>query len=258
MKEIYLDGNRWYEIETARYPSVNTILFATESPEAKRRLANWKHKQLEKFLNANRTCQNCAHFIKGGCAAGEKLRSPLTKKHRCKSFAPIDAVSKAREKHMEAARSRGTAVHQHIENYFQGGDLPTSGTCKYSSQITYLLKNFNEGKILIECAVFSAVHRFAGRVDFCGEYQDQIVVADWVTTDRSYLQRDHFERKFLQCAGYALAIAEMKLTIPTEIIVVAMSPTGAELFREPLDKWAELWLKRVEQFWENQAMLESD
>jgi hypothetical protein len=44
----------------------------------------------------------------------------------------------------------------------------------------------------------------------------------------------------------------MGLTTPTEIIVVAMSPSSAELFREPLNKWAELWLKRVEQFWENQ------
>lgn len=254
MREIYLDGNRWYEIGAAatRYPSVNTILSATESPEAKRRLANWKFKQLKKFISANRTCENCAFLIEGDCSAGQTLRSPLTKKHRCKEFALNDDMKAELLAHQEIARNRGTAVHKNIENWFKHGIMPRPVICPYSSQITYLLKNLNEGKILIECVVFSAVHQFVGRVDFCGEYQDQIVVADWVTTDRNYLARENFERKFLQCAGYALAIAEMELIAPTEIIVVAMSPSSAELFRGPLDKWTELWLERVEQFWKNQ------
>lgn len=256
IKEIYLDGNRWYEViqgnQAERFPSVNTILSATESPEAKQRLANWKFKQSQKFFNANRMCANCVHFVDDNCTAGEKLRSIKTK-NRCKSFAPTEALLAAKNAHGESARNRGTAVHENIENWFNLGILPTPEICPYSSQITHLLKNLEVGKIFVEKAVASMTHGYSGRVDFCGEYLDQVVVADWVTTDRNYLQRENFERKFLQCAGYAIAIEEMGLAQPTEILVVAMGKNTAELYREPLDKWAELWLKRVEQFWEMQS-----
>ncbi|AXH76802.1 MAG: hypothetical protein [Caudoviricetes sp.] len=269
INEIYLNGSRWYRVEHGQYsedlPSVNTILTTTESAENKKRLANWKHKQAQKFFNANRTCLNCLHLkseitsktlslVHRECGAGEKLRSPLTKKHRCKSFVLNAEMEAAKSQHGSKARDRGSKVHEHIQDWFLQGILPTPKLCKYSSQIVHLLKNLKDGKLLVEEPVFSKEHGYCGRVDFCGEYLDQVVVADWVTTDRNYLQRENFERKFLQCAGYALAIAEMKLTIPTEIIVVAMTPDRAELYREPLDKWTELWLKRVEQFWEMQPL----
>lgn len=266
--EFYVDGCRWYRVNRGSFtedlPSVNTILTATESAESKKRLANWKFKQAQKFFNANRKCLNCHHLVSKvtsvtlhmvdrSCGANEKLRSPIDKKHRCKSFQLNAEMEAAKIEHGEKARNRGTDVHKHIEDWFVHGVIPTLEACKYSSQITYLLKNLAEGDHRVEEPVFSAEHGYAGRVDFFGEYADQTVVIDWVTTDRTYLQRENFERKFLQCAGYSLAIAEMKLAVPTEIIVVAMTPTSAELFREPLDKWRELWLERVELFWSMQA-----
>lgn len=268
--EVYLGENsdRWYRVnlgnQTEDFPSVNTILRTTESPENKKRLANWKRKQAEKFFNANRTCKNCLFYqssltsktlslVDHACGVGEKLRSPIDKKHRCKSFALNAEMEAARVAHGEKARERGSEVHKHIQNWFDFGIMPTPEHCKYASKIPHLLKNLAEGKILVEEFVISQEHGYCGRVDFCGRYAGQIPVTDWVTTDRSFLQAENFERKFLQCAGYAIAIEEMKLATPTEIMVVAMSPTEARLFREPLEKWVELWLKRVELFWEMQA-----
>lgn len=262
--EISIEENRWYRVNfrthTEDLPSVNTILKVTESPENKKRLAAWKFKQSKKFLAQNRTCQNCAHFQSSVtsqtlrlsnqvCLVGEKLRSPIDKKHRCKSFAPNAEIKAAKIAHGEKSRERGSEVHRHIQNWFDSGVLPTPEHCQYASKISHLLKNLDGGKILVEEFVLSEKYSYGGRVDFCGEYAGQIPVTDWVTTDRNFLQAENFEHKFLQCAGYAIAIEEMNITKPTEIMVVAMSPTEAKLFREPLDKWTELWLKKVEQFW---------
>jgi hypothetical protein len=264
INEFYQDDRRWYRVEYGQYsedlPSVNTILSATESPEKKKQLANWKFKQSKKFVTTNRKCINCrylqsevgavnCHRVEFSCQVGEKLRSPIDKRHRCKKFDLNAEMEAAKLEHGEKARERGSKVHANIQDWFDNGKMPTVEMCKYSSQIIHLLKNLAEGKILVEDFVHSKTYGYGGRVDFCGEYADQIVVIDWVTTDRNYLQREHFKRKFLQSAGYALAIAEMKLTIPTEIIVVAMTPNQAQLYREPLDNWTELWLKRVEEFW---------
>lgn len=241
-------GERYYISKQGRFPSVNTILDATQSPEKKKRIAIWAKKSREKWLRSQRKCKNCTYLTRGKCEkgqTGEKLKSPW-RKNRCQSFqlrVELDTYDPGSE-----ARRRGTDAHHWIEQYFRTGKLAEVEDFPQRNQIKYFLENLREGTIAVEEAVFSLEHGYAGRVDFCGVYEDRIVVVDWTTTARGYIEKKWYADKLTQAAAYAIAIEEGGTHRVDEVIVIVMGPKKATMFRDPKERWAGQWMERLAQY----------
>lgn len=249
MEVIQTPYGRYYRTPRGEFPSVNTILSATMPPEKKQALAAWAIKSKEKWHRDHRKCKNCQHFQNEKCAIGKKgdrIQTPW-KKNRCGGFEMLPLLANSYDPRTEAL-SRGTKIHDQIEKVLRGEPWPSAEDFPQGKQIKFFVENIKPGKLLVEEALYSAKHRYAGRVDFCGEYQGQMMVLDWTTTARTYIQKDWYADKLTQAAAYAIAIEETHQVKIDEVLVVVIGPARATLFRDPAKPWKRIWIKRLKEY----------
>lgn len=112
------------------------------------------------------------------------------------------------ERILAGALERGRKVHK-AAHYWLEGDLDVEGFRRsfpgYAGYLDSLIKLFESGRLktfLCEHRVASRRHRFAGTVDWIGEFDGRGAILDWATGD------PEDAAKCLQTAGYDQAARE--------------------------------------------------
>jgi ATP-dependent exoDNAse (exonuclease V) beta subunit len=125
----------------------------------------------------------------------------------------------ASKKEMTEAGSIGTHVHNHIENYIHGKDIPEIFDERISNAFNEFKKWYDQQDDLelvnTEQVCFSKKHKFVGTYDALFKRNNEYVIFDWKTSNNIY---DNF---YIQVGGlYALALEEqLDIKIPTGVIV---------------------------------------
>lgn len=244
---IEKNGSRYYKTDLGEFPSVSTVLEKTMPDDERRRINHWRIESAKKIHRQFRKCVNCCHYEPddNSCNGGAKLRSDIHKKNRCSAYMAKASVLSQIEEAKAKPRQRGTDVHKHIENYFDNYIIPPPEVCQFSDKIAPLLKVLDP--IYVEKEIYSVNHKYAGTLDFIGNYRDEVCLIDW-TTSLHIKPVQYYERKFLQSAGYAIA-AEENLGVKVErMAVVVMSKSEAKWIDVDFS-YREKFLDRVRMFY---------
>lgn len=135
------------------------------------------------------------------------------------------------------AASRGTALHTVCEKYVLGEDIdfenemPT--TVSLFSQMKKVLDDSVDQIHCVESPLVSKKLKVAGRVDLIAEYEDDLAVIDFKTSDK-LKRKEWIESYFLQTSLYSYMFWEMT-GIPVKKIVIGIcveSEDKAQIFVE--------------------------
>ena len=211
-----IDGaSRLYETpDGSRVPSVTTVLDKTKSEEKRQALANWRRR------------------------VGE---------------------TKAQEITTEAA-SRGTRMHKWLENFVLTGATGEPGSNPYSIQSHQMAQTIiNQG--LVNCNEVWGTEvqlyfpgLYAGTTDLVGIHRGDEAIMDHKQTNK-LKKREWIEDYFVQTAAYALAHNEVwGTTIRKGVIFMCSADNIYQEFiieGTEFDHYTELWLQRVEQYYQS-------
>jgi genome maintenance exonuclease 1 len=149
------------------------------------------------------------------------------------------------------AASRGTGVHNRIENYLNNvNDIqpPTPLVQEMFGSIRPDLDRINN----IHCQetrMFSHHLRMAGTVDCIGEYDGRLSVIDFKTSTKPK-REEWIHSYFMQCAAYAIMYEELTFIPITQLVVLVAveEDCTVQVFKQHRDNWAKPLLKVREQY----------
>jgi len=210
-------GKRLYATPDGfKVPSVTTILDKTKPAESRIALANWRRN------------------------VGEK---------------------KAQEIVTEAA-NRGTRMHTFLENYIKGEVLKETVSNPYAQQSLTMAKIvIDKGFPKINEVWGSEVplyfpELYAGTTDCCGIHDGDESILDFKQTNKPK-KLEYIGDYFLQLTAYAMAHNEIHKTNIRKGVILMCSKDYEyqEFILEPtdFDYWSEQWLKRVEQYYQENS-----
>ena len=210
-------GKRLYATPDGfKVPSVTTILDKTKPAESRIALANWRKN------------------------VGEK---------------------KAQEIVTEAA-NRGTRMHTFLENYIKGDVLKETVSNPYAQQSLTMAKIvIDKGFPKINEVWGSEVplyfpELYAGTTDCCGIHDGDESILDFKQTNKPK-KLEYIGDYFLQLTAYAMAHNEIHKTNIRKGVILMCSKDYEyqEFILEPtdFDYWSEQWLKRVEQYYQENS-----
>jgi len=207
------NGRRYLTPDGEKLPSVTTILDKTKSEESKAALQNWRKR------------------------VGEQQAQQIT---------------------TEAA-GRGTRMHKYLENYVELDDLGQPGTNPYSQQShkmatviveTYLKEHFNEAWGSEVPLYYPGL--YAGTCDLTGSWMGKPAILDFKQTNKPK-KREWIDDYFCQLAAYAMAHDELYGTKINQGVVLMCSaefqPQVFEISGSEFEKYTDLWVSRVEQYY---------
>lgn len=151
----------------------------------------------------------------------------------------------------------GTLVHKHIENYIEGAERP-----KGNNQVHQMARMMSDAVINQGLADVDEIWGmeaslyypglYAGTTDLVGIYKGQPAIMDHKTT-KLMKKREWIDDYFIQTAAYALAHNEIYGTsIKTGAIFMTGRDGSYKTFvveGAEFDHYIELWLQRVEQYY---------
>lgn len=170
----------------------------------------------------------------------------------------------------KTSRQRGTFLHQQIENYFHTGKLPEqietdnnisnndspteywSGICKTligHPSTTYKLP---DNELAIEYATYHPELKYAGTLDWLGEWNGRLTLIDFKTSSRPKLLK-YLKEYRLQLAAYKLAVEHhFDIDIPQTAIVIFVKNQSSQIFYfsdRDLESDVLGWQKRVNKYY---------
>ena len=100
-----------------------------------------------------------------------------------------------------------------------------------------------------EVPLYSDSLKVAGRVDCIGEYDGQLAIIDFKTSNNNK-DRDMIEDYYLQCTAYSIMWEEMTGEHINNIVIIMSVERGMVplVFRETTDKYIEPLVKRVVEY----------
>ena len=120
--------------------------------------------------------------------------------------------------------NRGTALHLVCEKYLLNEELDFANemptTQLLFNQVKKVLDERVDNVYCIESALVSRKLKIAGRVDLIAEYDDEIAIIDFKTSDKQK-RKDWIENYFIQTSLYAYMFWEMT-GIPIKKIVIGI------------------------------------
>ena len=209
-KREILKGDRHYDVNDEKLPSVTTILQATQDVEKAEGIKRWTQKV--------------------GQAEAERIKN--------------------------VAAKRGTAMHQYLETYLQGGkilDLRDVGREARGMAETIISKGFNDLEEIwgSEVTLFYP-NLYAGATDLCGVYQGRESIIDFKQSNKP--KKEEWIKDYkLQMVAYAMAHNVVYDTQIEQGVILMCTPdnffqkftiNGRE-FREL--KWE--WLQKVDKYY---------
>jgi ATP-dependent exoDNAse (exonuclease V) beta subunit len=159
------------------------------------------------------------------------------------------------DKEMKRAADRGTAVHEMIEKYLNNEENPTKG------YLPEHIREFNQVRLKLnkidnihtqEIALFSDTLKIAGRVDCIGEFEGELCVIDFKTSNGDK-KESMIEDYFLQCTFYALAYGEMYNINIDNITIIMSSEKGIVplIFKGQVDDYVEKLVERIGNYYKS-------
>ncbi len=204
------DG-RFYSTPTGTFPSVTTILAQTRPG-----------------------------------ATTQRIAAATAKRGRAEAMARGSATTRdAGQIWAEAARSRGSDVHNRIEEAltdpFWPAGLFDAGDGWWQSAVKALA--VVSEPMLVEAGVASPRHGFAGTVDAVARCSGGIVLADWKSAG-SPRRREWVEDYELQLGAYAVALRETYgVEVDRALVAVIYDGPDPDLFWLDRDRLAWAWAR---------------
>ncbi len=192
------------------------------------------------------TVEGKRHYVREDGSECAPYPSVTTITSSCKKLQAGLAAWKRRVGKAEAqkiskqASTRGTSVHQLIEDYCQG--IETEGKVMPNAYDMYTrLRDVADKSIdnikVIEGSMYSDHLRTAGTVDMIAEFNGVLSVIDWKTSSRRKT-RSKIYNYFKQEAAYAVMYEETTGTPITQLVTVITSSEGhSQVFIEHRDDW---------------------
>lgn len=155
------------------------------------------------------------------------------------------------DKISKKATTRGTLIHENIENYLQGlpqtfNDFHVEEKAQFSC-VTDLLDRIDTVYAL-ETQLYSDKLRVAGTVDCCAKLDGKIRLIDWKTSSR-IKSRDDIHSYFMQCSAYAFSIYERTGLVVGDIMIVMLTADdGLITFHEKVRDWLPEFIKVREKY----------
>jgi len=151
------------------------------------------------------------------------------------------------------ASRRGTAVHTLIENYINNKEGIFEGVMpnviESFSSIKNILDTYIGDVYAQEVSMYSDHLKIAGRVDLVGQFDGELSVVDFKTSNR-VKRKEWIYGYFMQCCGYAI-MWEERTGIPIRQLVVIITVDGAkpQVFVEHRDTWADSLSKVIDDYY---------
>ena len=192
------------------------------------------------------TVEGKRHYVREDGSACVPYPSVTTITSSCKKLQAGLAAWKRRVGKAEAqkistqASTRGTSVHQLIEDYCQGieseGNIMPNAFDMFTRLRDVADKSIDNIRV-IEGLMYSDHLRTAGTVDMIAEFDGVLSVIDWKTSARRKT-RSKIYNYFKQEAAYAVMYEEMTGTPVTQLVTVITSSEGnSQVFVEHRDEW---------------------
>lgn len=147
-----------------------------------------------------------------------------------------------------AAASRGTAMHNIIERYFNDEPIPKEEVLAYrlySSLNTYLRKI---KPLAIEIPLWSDHLRVNGRADCVGYYNGDLCIIEFKTSSKEKEER-WITNYFIQCAMYALMIYELiGVLCPKIVVVIGVENGFPQLFVRETKLYTRDAISRIREY----------
>lgn len=170
-------------------------------------------------------------------------------------FFYINSIMAKAKKEWEAARNRGTVIHDKLEKHFTSGDVCKKDANILLPVINFLKDEFKEHQLIPE-ASFASEHGFGGKVDI---HSKEGIILDFKTKAKDELTSKHlYDDYCMQLAAYRLG-----LQLPGAKcynLLISMSKPGSfylhEWSEEDLQKGLKKFLLLLE-YWKLQNNFES-
>jgi genome maintenance exonuclease 1 len=173
---------------------------------------------------------------------------PEDKRHRLANWRKTKG--KEAEAIRQAAVDRGKAIHKLVEAQCNGHHLICPPEFEeFWTETRKFLGTL--GKVVAtEKIVYHPSLRYAGTLDLLAEWHGILTLIDIKTSYRPK-RTQYLEEAKIQIAAYCYPCEELlRISIPQGMVIV-VSPSNMQLFtmsKEDLERYWELWLKRVEQY----------
>jgi genome maintenance exonuclease 1 len=171
------------------------------------------------------------------------------------------------DKIIQYSTERGTRVHLYCELYLKNNynmsfevDLMENfndvDINYFKNTFTSYLNNISNIKLL-EGSLYSNKYKYAGTVDCIGEYDKQLSIIDFKTSEKPKLI-SYITSYFLQTAAYSIAYEEITgIKIDNLVIIIGVNSTmETQIFTENINNichlynlsWKDTFLKLLEKF----------
>jgi hypothetical protein len=159
------------------------------------------------------------------------------------------------------ALRKGNAVHQIMEDWLLQQE-PITKPMSIHLEIANGLKSYANRYInnirLVEGQLFSHHLRTAGTVDLVAEWEGEMAVIDWKTSNYAK-KRDHITNYFMQEAAYAVMFEERTGIPVTKLVTLVAYNNGTQMFVEKRDDWIGKFIELREMYdTQLQSMLQSE
>jgi genome maintenance exonuclease 1 len=126
------------------------------------------------------------------------------------------------------ATGRGTAFHSIVESYLKNESLEEHKSKPLPFTLFQLAKpilNRINNIHVLEGALYSDYLRVAGRVDCIAEFDGELAVIDFKTSDKEK-KEEWIENYFVQATAYAVMFYELTGIQPTKIVIIIATEEG--------------------------------
>jgi genome maintenance exonuclease 1 len=160
---------------------------------------------------------------------------------------------KKAQRETERCAERGTAVHEMAEAYLKNDENPTKGYradhAKLFNQIKLRLNKI-DNILAQEVALYSDSLKLAGTVDCVAEYEGQLSIIDFKTSNNNK-DVDMVNDYFLQCTAYSIAFMEMYDIMIDDIVVLIAVEKGMMpmVYKKKIDEFVEPLTQRINTFY---------
>ena len=149
------------------------------------------------------------------------------------------------------ASSRGTSVHQMIEDYVLGEEHKHE-IMPINYEMFLKLKDVVDNRVgvikMVEGQMISEHLRVAGTVDMIAEFDGKMSVVDWKTAAREK-SKSRCKNYFLQESAYAVMFEETTGIPVSQIVTVITNQEGTcQVFVEKRDDWIDMFVDLRNQY----------
>ena len=150
------------------------------------------------------------------------------------------------------ATGRGTAFHSIVEHYLKNEHISsdTFGPLPFTLfQVAKPILNRINNIHLLEGALYSDYLRVAGRVDCIAEFEGDLAVIDFKTSDKEK-KEEWIENYFVQATAYAVMFYELTGIQPKKIVIIIATEEGhcQVIQKTNLDYYFELLKEYIDAF----------